>query len=262
VLVRMYGIFRKRLVPSLLWDSLGFGGLVCFAAYLRLGIFRAYYLAPVEAIAVLYVGRWAILSWKEMRAGSRALALGFACLVAIQYVSLSSFHILERQNLLRAKAEIARVVGERYSGATRPVRLFFPYASSWQVMEFGYDLNLQGIPVESDTTSGPEGRSPVVLVAQSVAMDGRCQEYWSIVCRAGPAPQPGDLVIVLPDDDAWLSQVAPYREGGEPLLSYERRPAIPEGFYSLIRLLAVASVPVAQNNLPDHWMDASVTLWK
>lgn len=262
VLVRVYGIFRKKLAPSLLWDSLGIGGLVCFAAYLRLGIFRAYYLAPVEAIAVLYVGRWAILSWKEMRAGSRAMALGLACLVVIQYVSLSSFHILERQNMLRAKAEIARVVGERYLGATRPVRLFFPYASSWQVMEFGYDLNLHGIPVESDTTTGQDGRSPLVLVAKSVAKDGRCQEYWRIVCRAGPAPQPGDLVIVLPDDNVWMSQVAPYQEGGESLLSYERRPALPGGFYPLIRLLAVASVPVAQKNLPDHWMDASVTLWR
>ena len=262
LLVRTYRIFRRRIVPSLLWDGLGFGGLACFGAYLCLGIFRAYYLAPVEAIAVLYVGRLTMLSWKEMRAWSKAAALGVVCVVVIQYVSLSAFHILERQNALRAKAEITRVVEARYWRATRPLRLFFPFASTWKVMELGYYLNLQGIPVENEATSGSDGRNPVVMVTKAVAKDGPCEKFFSLVCRAGPTPEPGDLVIVLPDDNARFSQVTPYREVGEPLLSYERRPAIPARVLPFIKLLGVASVPITQTDLPDHWLDASVTLWR
>lgn len=262
LLLRAYGILRRKLAPSPLWDGLGFGGLVCFGAYLHLGIFRAYDLAPVEAVAVWYVGRFVMMSWKEMRTGSRAVALGAACVVVIQYVSLSAFHVVERQNLLRAKAEIARVVEARYGQATQPVRLFFPYASPWQVLEFGYYLNLQGIPIENEGTSGAGGPGPVVMVSMAVANDGPCVKNWSIVCRAYPVPEPGDLVIVLPDDNAQLSQVTPYRKVGESLLSYERRPAIPEGLNSFIRLLGFASVPKAQKELPDRWLDASVTVWR
>jgi len=245
-----------------LWDSLGFGGLACFGAYLHLGIFRAYYLAPVDVIAVLYVGRFTMLRWKEMRTWSRAVASGVACLVVIQYLSLSAFRVLERQNLLRAKGEIARLVEARHEGATRPERLFFPFASQWKVMEFGYYLNLQGIPVENETASESGRRSPVIIVARSAPKDGRCEKFWDLVCRAGAAPDSGDLVIVLPDDDAGFSQVTPYRKVGEVLLSYADRPAIPARISPIVRMLSIVSADFAHKELPDRWLDASVTVWR
>lgn len=261
-LARGYGIFRRRIAPSPLWDGLGLGGLVCFCAYLRLSIFRAYYLAPVEAIAVLYVGRFTILRWKQMRTWNKGVALSIACFVIIQYGWNSAFRVLERENVLRAKGEIARLVEARYGRGDHPERLYFPFASSWQVMEFGYYLDLQGIPIEDETATGAPGRKPVVMVARSVAKDGRCVKFWSMVCRAGAAPVSGDLVIILPDDDARFSDVTPYREVGEPLFLYDRWPAIPARVIPAVRMFSIASVNFAQREIPDRWLDASVTLWK
>jgi hypothetical protein len=59
----------------LLWDGLAVGGVACFFGYLFLGMFSHYYLAPVDLIAVLYVGRFAILSWPSMHGWSRTLVL-------------------------------------------------------------------------------------------------------------------------------------------------------------------------------------------
>ena len=74
MLARFYFILRGRVESSPLWDGLAFGGALCFAAYLVLGLATAYYMAPVDLIAVLYVGRLAILSSEKMRWGTKAVA--------------------------------------------------------------------------------------------------------------------------------------------------------------------------------------------
>jgi len=69
VVGRIYLILRQRTVPALLWDGLAFGGVAYFLAYLALRLFSAYYLAPADLIAVLYVGRFTALSWRTIARG-------------------------------------------------------------------------------------------------------------------------------------------------------------------------------------------------
>jgi hypothetical protein len=69
-------------------------------------------------------------------------------------------------------------------------------------------------------------------------------------------PDPGDLVIVLPDDNQSLADITPYRVQGELLFSYE--PGIPQWLYPFIRSLPIADV----TRLRDGWLHASVTAWK
>ena len=79
VLGRTYLILRHRVAPLLLWDGLAFGGVACFLAYLYLSMFSTYYLAPVDLIAVLYVGRFAVLSWKKMRSWAKITTIPLSC---------------------------------------------------------------------------------------------------------------------------------------------------------------------------------------
>ena len=61
VLRRAYLIMRGKLVPSLFWDGLSCGAVVLFGAYLCLRLTASYYLASVDLIAILFIGRFSIL---------------------------------------------------------------------------------------------------------------------------------------------------------------------------------------------------------
>lgn len=81
-------------------------------------------------------------------------------------------------------------------------------------------------------------------------------------CHAASGPAVGDLVIVLPDDEASLSEASVYREEGELLFSYHPRPPIPQWVYSLVGNDHIVTVKYSAAPRPERWMDGSVTVWK
>ena len=83
-------------------------------AYYYLGIFNTWYLAPADLIAVLYVGRLAVLSWKKMGSWNKVMASMLIFVVLIQDLSLSALAVFERKNVIQAKVEIARVIQTHY----------------------------------------------------------------------------------------------------------------------------------------------------
>jgi hypothetical protein len=102
VLGRICRILRGRAAASPFWDGLAFGGVLYVLAYYYLGIFNAWYFAPADLIAVLYVGRFAILSWKKMPRWNRLVATMLLFVVLVQNVSLSALYIFERKNIVQA----------------------------------------------------------------------------------------------------------------------------------------------------------------
>ena len=258
---RSYMILRGRVEPSPLWEGLAFGGAAYFVSYLYLGMYSGYYLAPVDLIAVLYVGRWAFMSWERRGLVTKVAITVSVVAILIQDVSLSAFRVFERKNVIHGKAEIARVVKLQFQrSAGNPQRIFFPFSSPYSVMEFAAYLSYRGVPVEGapdDTT----GMSHVVLVRRAPAKIGPCVDYKRIVCHAATSPGAGDLVIVMPDDGASAADIAPYRDGGEPLLSYEPYPPIPQWMSPLLNYLHVVSYAFPNKKLPDRWLHASVVMW-
>jgi hypothetical protein len=251
----------------LLWDGLAFGGVLCLLAYVvGLRMFGAIYLAPVDLIAVLYVGRFAVLSWKGLRWWAKVAAAMLAFTVPLQDVSFSAFAVFERKNDIHAKAEIGSVVGTQYqSGAGNALRLFFPFSNPYVIMEFGSYLNYRGVPVEGAVgKAGGLGR--VVLATRAFAEDGPCFGGAGITCRAVGGPAPGDLVVVLPDDEASLAEANVYRERKRLLFFYEPYPFIPHWLYLLaanfVGKITIAAVRFNHKTLSDRWMDASVTVWE
>jgi hypothetical protein len=238
-------------LPWLLWDGLALGGIAWLLAYIRLGMFTAYYMAPVDLIAVLYVGRIVLLSWKTTQPWSKVAVLCLSAAVLIQDVSLSSFAVFERKNLIHADSEIASVLKARYQERAGQIpSLFFPFATPYSIMEFIVYLNYRGVPI-----------SGASLGQKAVLEDRRCTEYRSVRCQQTNAPAPGDLVIVLPDDNASLADARIYRQHGELLFSYEPSPRVPHWLYPMVGNFPLAS-GFYNETRPDRWMDASVTVWQ
>ena len=78
---RCYFILRGKVTASTLWDGVALGGICYFAGYIILGMESAYYLAPVDVIAILYVGRFAFLSIPKLGVAGRGAALALLLLV-------------------------------------------------------------------------------------------------------------------------------------------------------------------------------------
>jgi hypothetical protein len=276
LLGRIYLILRHRVAPLLLWDGLAFGGVACFLAYAYLSMFSVYYLAPVDLIAVLYVGRFAVLSWKEMRPWGKIAGMLLAFLVLFQDVLVSAFVVFERKNVIHAKAGIASVVETQYrQGTGNDLRLFFPFAGGYQLMEFGAYLNYRGVPVEG-AAGEASGLNRVFLAEASRTRaknlppgtdgprDGACVEWTSIRCQVVSGPAPGDLVIVFPDDEeASLAEAFVYRKRGELLFFYNPYPSLPQWLHWLFDSLHIgAESRYRYGTLADRWMDGSVTKWR
>ncbi len=260
---RAYLILRRRVAPWPLWDSLALGGVACFAAYLYLRLCTPYYLAPVDLIAVIYVGRFVALCWANMRLWNQAAALVLACAVILQGASLSAFRLFERKNVIHAKVELASAIAARsQSDESHVQRLFFPSADVYSITEFASYLIYRGVGVEGESTAATAVPRRVSIVSETFTTDKPCVYYRNFICRAGSGPSPGDLVIELPDDIQSRPEINSYEKGGDLLLAYEPRPRIPQWMYPWLNYLRVASVRFRFRQLPDRWLYASVTRWK
>jgi hypothetical protein len=263
VLARVILILRRKVVPSLLWDGLALGGIAYVASYLALRMEAAYYFAPVDLIALLYLGRLAMLYREDMGLGTKRCAVALLTLVLLQDLSLSAFRMYERKNVIHAKAEMGRVIEARYeSDPQNAKRLFFPFARPNRVMEFGAYLNYRGVPMER-VPDGTIATGNVVMVGKAIREDGPCVRGKPLVCHAGARPDPGDLIVLLPDDFTRTDELNSYRQDGSPLLfSYHPRPSIPRWLRSYVNRLHVVSPAFAHDPLPDLWLNASVSMWK
>jgi len=250
VVGRICMILRYGVAPAPFWDGLAFGGMGWFFAYHYLGIFAKYYLAPLDLIAVLYVGRFTILSWNKMRYSFRVVASVLVLTVLLQNVSRLTFFVFSQKNVIHGKSEIARVIEARYrSYAGSALRLFFPFASPYVVSEFAAYLNYRGVPVEGGAGKST-GLNNVTLAMRTIAKDGLCFEGRTVRCHATNRPNPGDLVVVLPDDKVAFEETSAYEGQGKSLFSYQPFPTIPQW------------LPFVPNRLPIAGMHGSVTLWQ
>jgi hypothetical protein len=262
VLARILQVLRRKVAPELLWDGMALAGVGCLSGYLILRMYSAYFLAPADLIAVLYLGRLAILSLGNMGFGTRFCALALLTLILLQDLSLSAFRMYERKNVIHAKVEMGRVIKARYDSDPQNVkRLFFPFAKPFHVLEFVSYLNYLGVPVE-EVPAGSVPTGSVVIVGKAFQTDGPCG-YRAFVCHPGTSPDPGDLVVVLPDDFTRGDGLNSYRqEGSGPVFSYHARPSIPPSLVPYVNRLHVVSPVFSHKQLPDLWLNASVTVWR
>jgi len=261
VLVRVAQILRRKVTPALLWDGLALAGIGYFSGYLILRIYSAYYLAPVDLIAVLYLGHLMIPSIKNMGRLTKCCALALLCLVGLQDLSLSAFRMYEKKNVMHAKAEMGQMIAGWYRSDPEKVkRLYFPFATPFHILEFASYLNYLGVPVEQDPTDSPTARS-VLLAGKVIQKDGPCG-YRKFICHPGGHPDPGDLTVVFPDDPTRADDLVPFKqEHVERIFYYQPRPTIPSWLYPYVASLHVVSPVFPRSQLPGFWLNAQVAVW-
>jgi hypothetical protein len=263
ILVRAYLILRRKTEALLLWDGMAFGALGYMAGYVVLGLQSAYYFAPADIIAVLYVGRLMLLGWANMKGGAQSCATVLLAMVFIQDISLSSFRLYEEKNVVRAKAEIGSVIEQRFQSSPQNVRrIFFPSTETVHMMELGAYLTYRGVSIER-ISGGEAGTGAVMMVGESVKKDGPCVSGKPLLCHPGAEPEPGDLVVMLPDDVTQSGELKSHRQPGtEPLFSYSPWPPIPDFLMPFVRRLHVISPEFFNKPLPDGFLHASVIVWE
>ena len=262
VSVRIILIFMRKVTPSLLWDGMALGGVGYFAGYLYLHMYAAYYLAPADLLAVLYLGHLVFLSMSRLGTAAKVGVLVLLSLIVLQDLSLSAFRIYERKNVIHARVEMGRAIKARYDSGQQNVRLFFPAARPYWIMEFAAYLNYHGVPMDGLEENSRATRK-VQIAGRTVLENGRCVQYMGFICHVGTTPDSGDLVVSLPEDFTYPPELAASAPGsGETLVSYSPYPAIPAWLRPYVNRLHVVSPTFPFTPLPDRWLDASVTVWK
>jgi hypothetical protein len=94
-------------------------------------------------------------------------------IVVCQNIVFFAAKLYERKNAIHGRVEIARVVEEQYRiRAGHSLRLFFPFAAPYWVMEFAAYLNYHGIPVEGGGGADTGRLDDVVLAVAGWAVAG------------------------------------------------------------------------------------------
>jgi len=258
VMARFTLVFKRKLNPSPLWDGIAIGAVAYMFGYIALRMHAAYYLAPVDLVAVLYLGHLLFACWNSWGHAAKAWAVGTAAIIILQAVGLSAFRMYERTNVIEAKVKMAQLIKQHVADSPQNCKgLFFPFASATHVMEFGAFLTYSGVPVERLAANNVVVPG-LMLIGANVHKLGPCVGGKPLQCRPGTAPESGDIVVVLPDDR--VSDQQGRVEPATVLFSYEPTPMIPKWLRPWVSHLHVVSPEFFRDPLPAHFLQASLAV--
>ncbi len=211
--------FGKRIEP--MWESLGLGALAYFVAILGVGIYTDYYLAPVDLIAILYVGRLAA-SWANgppfhWRA---AAVVGLSVCLFVHEASFSALRIIERKVEILQVSELAKFLKNyKADPGERRVELFFPFADGFRLVVTSSYLRYKGLLLAGQS-DGSNVESPEFVVAgQGDYESGRCHPGMPYACKHVNELGEGGLLVVLPSDWFEKRDLEGVEKGAVALLS-------------------------------------------
>ena len=128
-------------------DPLAAGAIAYYLSIIALRIGNAYYMAPVDFVAVFCLTRLSVV-WL------RHASIARLCIVAVVFLSIvahdalySTFQVVERKSVITAKGQFANFLGgylQRTKGNT--LELFFPYAFGYDLMELSMDSSIRSYP--------------------------------------------------------------------------------------------------------------------
>lgn len=261
VRIAQFVFFRRRLDPLL--DPLAAGAIAYYLSIIALRIGNAYYMAPVDFVAVFCLTRLSVV-WL------RHASIARLCIVAVVFLSIvahdalySTFQVVERKSVITAKGQFANFLGgylQRTKGNT--LELFFPYAFGYDLMELSSYLRYRGFHLEGpfaapQTIGGGLGETRLVIEGREDFDEGKCIAGRNYVCHHTEEARPGALVVVLPDDNASLADLKHIGEDASLLLVW-KAPNFCTRRDSWFRLLHAISRTYPRNQLPESWLQLYV----
>jgi hypothetical protein len=245
-------LFGSRINP--MWDSLAAGAAAYYFSMIALRIYSAYYMAPADFIAFLYVARLASIALqKNQRIVSYALATVLLCVV-VHRIVYSSFRVLERKSVIAAKSQLADLMKLRVATENQhPVELYLPYANGYRLMELSSYFRYKGLPLAGQPENIGTFQSGIVIVGRDHFEDDHCVPYRDYVCLHADDAPPNALIVLLPDDDVSTKDVEALGKGNTMLLS-ARLCSYCTGANPWFEMLRGISAVHPFGPIPSHWL--------
>jgi hypothetical protein len=241
-----------------MWDAAGAGALAYFVGITGLRLSSAYYMAPVDFVACLYLAEISRV-WlsKPTKIRTAVAAVTVAC-VLIQNGAYSSFRIVERKSLIAVKRQLAEFL-RQYEGTARSdrIELFFPYSTGYHLMGLSSYLRYRGFQLDGQSGTMLATGSRLVIEGREDFPDGRCVAYRDYACIHSNGAAPGGLIIVLPDDNVSMGELEKIEKGACLLLTVKPS-AVSGGANAWLRRLHAVSPEFSNRELPEHWLQLHV----
>jgi hypothetical protein len=242
VAARAVTLLRVRSKIDPFWDPLAAGGALYALAIIGLRIFNHYYMAPVDAIAVLFLVKSAG-SWLSQKKPMRTLVVAALCFVTVvQDVGYASLYLIFRKNTIAGNVKLVEFLkGYRHEVSNASIGLFFPYSNGYQIMELSSFLDYK--------SPAPFNRASLPFKSPLSFPQNRCVEYRENMCLHAKVPDDGDLVVELSDGVPSGKMSANSREA--LLFSYQP-------FLVSERSLFFFKNITHYDHLPNHWLHVHV----
>lgn len=180
------------------WDPLAVGALCYGLAFVKLGLTREYYMAPVELAGTMYLARLAYVGLRGQRRPIIALSLLPVVLVFQRNVSDAASRLLARKQYVEGNVRLASFLKDysRSQGRTR-LELYFPQVGGFELMELSSFLRYKGLRADGDSIGGSPA-SPAFIIKTAHRYPGdQCYPTQAFRCAYAGAPVPGDLLVFL-----------------------------------------------------------------
>lgn len=228
IIARSLYLIYSRQLPNSFWDSLAIGAFLYFLSYIKIQLFHYYYMAPVDLIAILYLGQLVYPKLKEKKVIVSTITALVTFLIASRNAVSSFEHIAARKNLIDGKIQLTQFIKQyAQTASNRNVTLFFPYSTEFNIMEFSAFLEYKGLKLAKHYPSKPTDK--IIFTVKSPAQfpkENRCVDYVdSIKCFHAKYPQSGDLIVVFTNDDITTEQLTKIKQ--ESILLFHYKPLIP-----------------------------------
>ena len=208
VALRIAGILSGRYRISVIWDSLAAGNILYFIAYLKLNMFRWYYTAPVDFVAILYLANIVsnALAATNKNKYRRPLVVSLLIIVVITNINYSSYAIIARKKEIESRIRTAGFLKEYMAElkVNNDVNLYYPSNIPYYIMEMSSYLYYKKLPIIIEDDSEEEDQdkrdSPyLVMKAPEEFTDNLCVFYRPFKCFKSDRPNKNDLIVFLPE---------------------------------------------------------------
>lgn len=250
-------VFDNGEVDSV-WDPVAVGALAYGAGIIGVRLYSAYYMAPVDFLAVLYLFRMVAAQIPKLSA-PRKYVFGLVCLCFMAQVSAFSVaRFVERKGIIATKEDLAVFLASYLpSSKSKVVDLYFPYATNYHMMDLASFLRYKGFRLVGQKDAAQSSLPAIVIEAPGRFEHDLCVDYRDYACIHEDHAKPGDLIVILPDDHVSAQDVRQLRQNADDLFSTRvDRPLTRPG--SWFRSLHAITTTSPQTKLPDHWLKIDV----
>jgi hypothetical protein len=241
-----------------LWDSLAVGALAYFICIVGVGLYAAYYAAPVDFVALLYLGRISLLWLSKPTTIRVSLVTAIFLSVLLHDAAYSSFRVIERKSVISIRSQLVEFLRSYRPGVgSATVELFFPYTHGKHLMELSSYLRYKGLWIAGQRAPSPVVGPRLVFEGRDTFANNRCIGYRDYACIHMNSAPDAALVIVLPDDAASAHDVETIAKDSTLLFSIKGCAfCTREAFW--FRLLHSISPLFWNSQLPEHWLQLHV----